>query len=153
MSFSVLNLKKFYGTEDKWINVDGMCRCLGVAKLEAERWRIEITESLSLDENRKILKQESGYTVTHTGSIKCKNGEVFFVQEAENLLKGLRTFLSFAAGSACGLTLVKAVDENGREGSLMWGSSHVEPWNENKHSFPRPDQDLPKMDSLADSAV
>ena len=140
VSFSVLNLKKFYGTEDKWINIDEQSRCLGVTKLEAERWRIEITESLSLDENRKILKQESGYTVTHTGSIKCKNSEVFFVQEAENLLKGLRTFLSFAAGSACGLTLVKAVDENGKEGCLVWGSSHVEPWNENKHSWlPRND--------------
>ena len=132
VSFSVLNFKKFYGAEDKWINSDEQSRRLGVAKLEADRWRIDITENCSFSEGRKILKQESGYAVTHTGSIECKNGEVFSVQEAENLLKGLRIFLSFAAGTACGLTLVKAIDENGEEGSLMWGSTYVEPWNENR---------------------
>ena len=135
VSFSVLNFERFFGGNDKWINVDGQSRRLGVAKLEADRWRIDITENCSFSEDQKILKQESGYAVTHTGSIECKNGGVFSVQEAENLLEGLRAFLSFAAGSACGLTLVKAVDGNGKEGSLMWGSTHVEPWNENKHSW------------------
>ena len=136
VSFSVLNFKRFYGAEDKGINVDGMYRRLGVAKLEADRWRIDIIENCNFSsEDRKILKQESGYAVTHTGSIECKNGDAFSVQDAENLLKGLRTFLSFAAGAACGLTLVKAIDENGEERCLMWGSAHVEPWNENKHSW------------------
>jgi len=135
VNFSVLNFDQFYGTEDKWINIDEQSRHLGVAKLEADHWRIEITESLGLNEDRKILKQESAYAVTHTGSIECKYGEVFSVLEAENLLMGLRTFLSFAAGAACGLTLVKAVDENGTEESLMWGSRHVEPWSESKHSW------------------
>ena len=135
VSFSVINFERFLGRNDKWINVDGMCRRLGVAKLEADRWRIDITENSSFSENREILKQESGYAVTHTGSIECKNGEVFSVEEAENLLEGLRCFLSFAGGTACGLTLVKAVDENGEEGSLMWGSTYVEPWNENNHSW------------------
>ena len=136
VSFSVLNFEKFYGAEDKWINVEGKSRRLGVAKLQADRWRIDITENRSLAKDRKKLKKEGGYTVTHTGSIKSKNGEVFSVQEAENLLEGLRIFLSFAAGTACGLTLVKAIDENGEEGSLMWGSTYVEPWNENRrHSW------------------
>ena len=136
VSFSVLNFKKFYGAEDKWINSDEQSRRLGVAKLEADRWRIDITENCSFSEGRKILKQESGYAVTHNGSIERKNGEAFSVQEAEKLLEGLRAFLSFAAGSACGLTLVKAVDGNGKEGSLMWGSTFVEPWNENRrHSW------------------
>ena len=135
VNFSVLNFDQFYGTEDKWINIDEQSRRLGVAKLEAACWRINISENCNFGEDRKILNQESGYAVTHTGSIECRNGEVFSVQEAENLLKGLQTFLSFAAGSACGLTLVKAVDENGREESLMLGSTHVEPWSENKHSW------------------
>lgn len=140
VSFRVLNFERFWGRKDKWVNVDGLSRRLGVAKLEAGHWRIDIAENLSLDEDQKILKQESGYAVTHTGSIECKNGEAFSVREAEELLRGLRTFLSFAAGSACGLTLVNAVDENGKEGSLMWGSTHVEPWNGNKHSWlPRSD--------------
>ena len=141
VSFSVLNFEKFYGTGDKWIKVGEQSRRLGVAKLQADHWRIDITENCSLDEDRKVLKQESGYAVTHTGSIECKNGEMFSVQEAENLLEGLRIFLSFAAGTACGLTLVKAVDGNGKEGSFMWGSTYVEPWNENRrHSW------LPKND-------
>ena len=135
VSFSVLNFEKFYSTGDKWIKVGEQSRRLGVAKLQADRWRIDITENRSLAKDRKKLKKEGGYAVTHNGSIECKNGEVFSVREAKNLLEGLRIFLSFAGGTACGLTLVKAIDENGEEGSLMWGSTYVEPWKENKHSW------------------
>ena len=119
VQFSVLNFEKFHGTQDKWIGVDGKCLCLGVAKLEADRWRIDIISTPSLSEDVKILERDGGHAVTHTGSIKCSNDEAFSVEEAVNLLNGLRTFLSFARGAACGLTLVKGIDESGEERSIL----------------------------------
>ena len=133
--FSVLNFEKFHGTQDKWIGVDGKCLCLGVAKLEADRWRIDIISTPSLSEDVKILERDGGHAVTHTGSIKCSNDEAFSVEEAVNLLGGLRAFLSFARGVACGLTLVKGIDESGEERSILWGATYVEPWNENRRSW------------------
>ncbi len=135
VQFSVLNFKTFYGTQNKHIKVDGIYRRLGFAKLEADRWQIDIKENLRLAEDRKILKQEGGYAITHNGAINCLNNGVFSVEEAVNLLGGLRAFLSFARGAACGLTLVKAIDEKGEELSITWGSNYVEPWNENRHSW------------------
>ena len=133
--FSVLNFKKFQGDQDKHIYEDGMCRRLGFTKLEADSWRIELTENWSLIEDKKILKQESGYSITHHGTISCFNSEGFSVKEVMTLLDGLRNFLSFARGAACGLTHVKGTDVNGVERFLLWGCTYVEPWNENRHSW------------------
>lgn len=130
VSFYVLNFESFYGSRDEWAEVDGNHRRLGVTEMECDPWRIDITETPSFFENRKILKQEDGYSVSHTGSIKRSDGETFSVKEAENILRGLRIFLSFAGGSACGLTLVKAIDEYDGELVLEWGTSHIEPWNQ-----------------------
>lgn len=130
VSFYILNFESFYGSRDKRAEVDGNHRWLGVTEMECDPWQIDITETPSFFENRKILKQEDGYSVSHTGSIKRSDGETFSVKKAENILRGLRTFLSFAGGSACGLALVKAVDEYDGELFLEWGTSHIEPWNQ-----------------------
>ena len=130
VSFYVLNFEPFYSSRDKRAEIDGNHRRLGVARMECDPWQIDITETLSFFENRKILKQEDGYSVSHAGSIKRSDGETFSVKEAENILRGLRTFLSFAGGSACGLALVKAIDEHDEELVLEWGTSHIEPWNQ-----------------------
>ena len=144
VQFSVLNFKTFHSTQDKHINVDGMYWRLGFAKMEANRWRIDIKENRSMTEDRKILKQEGGYAITHNGSINCLNSEMFSVREVVTLLGGLRAFLSFARGAASGLTLVKGIDEIGEERSIVWGTSYVEPWNGNRSSW------LARGDSLSE---
>lgn len=130
VSFYILNFESFYGSRDKRAEVDGNHYRLGVTEMECDPWQIDITETPSFFENRKILKQEDGYSVSHTGFIKRSDGETFSVKEAESILRGLRTFLSFASGSACGLALVKAIDEYDGELVLEWGTSHIEPWNQ-----------------------
>ena len=104
VSFSVLNFQKLYGQKNKWINLNNH-----------GSWRIEITEDPTFSENERLLNQNDGYAVTHTGVIQRCDCETFCVEEAEHILRGLRAFLSFARGSACGLTLVKAVDQDDRE--------------------------------------
>ncbi len=135
VSFCILNFKSFYGSRDKRAEVNENHRWLGATEMEYGPWRIDITEIPTFFENRKILEQEDGYSVSHTGSIKHSDGETFSVREAENILTGLRTFLSFASGSVCGLTLVKAVDKYDRELVLEWGTSHVEPWSQGTRSW------------------
>ena len=86
-------------------------------------------------ENEKLLNQDDGYAVTHTGIIQRCDGEIFCVKEAEHILRGLRAFLSFARGSACGLTLVKAIDQYDREMVLEWGTTHTESWSQGRTSW------------------
>ena len=130
VSFGILNFKSFHGSRDKQTEVNGNHRQLGATEMEYDPWQIDITETPTFSENRKILEQEDGYSVSHTGSIKHSDGETFSVRKAENILRGLRTFLSFAGGSACGLALVKAIDEDDRELVVEWGVSHIEPWSQ-----------------------
>lgn len=130
VSFCILNFKSFYGSRDKQTEINGNHLWLGATEMECDPWQIDITEIPTFFENLKILKQEDGYSVSHAGSIKRSDGETFSVREAENILHGLRTFLSFAGGSVCGLTLVKAIDEYDRELVLEWGTPSVEPWSQ-----------------------
>ena len=123
VSFSVLNFQKLYGRKDKWI------------KMNHGDWRIEIAEDPTFSENEELLNQYDGYAVTHTGIIQRCDGEIFCVKEAEHILRGLRAFLSFARGSACGLTLVKAIDQYDREMVLEWGTTHTESWSQGRTSW------------------
>ena len=136
VSFSVLNFQKLYGQKDKWINLNGeSSHRLGFVEMNHGGWRIEITEDPTFSENEKLLNQDDGYAVTHTGVIQRCDCETFCVEEAEHILRGLRAFLSFARGSACGLTLVKAVDQEDREMVLEWGTTHTESWTQGRTSW------------------
>ena len=127
VSFSVLNFPEFSGQKDKWI--DGKSSRLGVAILEHENLRIEIMEDTMFSENRKLLNKDDGYFVTHAGVIQYCDGNPLSVAEAEHIIRGLRALLSFARGSACGITLVKAINQNDDEIVIEWGINHTEPWN------------------------
>ena len=135
VSFSVLNFQRFYSQKNRWIDLNGIYHQLGVAEMKHGGWRIEITEDLTFSENEKLLNQDDGYAVTHTGLIQRCDGEIFCVKEAEHILRGLRAFLSFARGSGCGLTLVKAVDQDDRKMVLEWGTTHTESWSQGRTSW------------------
>ena len=124
VSFSVLNFPQFYGQRDKWVD----SRRLGATDLVHENLRIRLTEDASLSENAKLLDQIGGYVVTHTGLIEHCDSKIISVKEVEDILRGLRAFLSFARGAGCGLTLVKAAYPDGRETVLEWGTTHTDPW-------------------------
>ena len=125
--FSILNFRQFFGRKDKWIELDGTNQRIGFIEMESDGWRFAIEAIPGLSEHLKILRRDNGYGVTHTGIIQRCDGETFCVKEVEHILRGLRAFLSFARGSACGLTLVKAVNQDGREMILEWGTTHTEP--------------------------
>ena len=133
--FSVLNFPTFYGQNDQLVDLGGTSHRLGVAKMTYDDWRIEITKVSPSLEDRKPLNRDNNYSVTHSGFFKRFNSETFCVEEANNILRGLRSFLSFARGYACGLTLVKAIDHAGKEIILEWGATYTESWNQGSDTW------------------
>ena len=112
----------------KVINFSSLHQSSCPALLHAEPWCIEIKPVAELSKIKKILKMESGYAVTHEGSISRSDGESFSVEEARKLLDGLRLFLSFARGGDCGVTLISGSDENGEPAWEQWGTYSAFPW-------------------------
>ncbi len=128
VTFGVLNFQEFYGRNDKFIDIDGSSRRLGSSVITLDNFRIEITENPDLSENKKFLRRNDGYTVTHVGLIERCDRKTYRAMDAANILRAIRAFLSFARGAACGLILVKAVMPNGTDAILEWGTTHTESW-------------------------
>lgn len=131
IDFSVLNFPKFYGGEDKWVDNE----LLGTTKLTSENMQVLLTQEPSLSKNEQCLRETNGYCVTHTGIINYSDGSKISVKEAEHILLGLRTFLSFARGAACGLTHVKASCANGTQTFFEWGTRHTDSWNQESDTW------------------
>ena len=110
------------------INYPGLSQRAHPLQLCADPWRIEIKPVADFSEIKNILKMESGYAVTHEGSIRRSDGESFSVEEAHKLLDGLRLFLSFARGGDCGVTLITGRDENDDPAWEQWGTYPAYPW-------------------------
>ena len=129
LEFAVLNFPNFLLGQDKKVVVGTQWRVLGSALLQAGGWEIEITAVTALTEIEKKLKEEGGYAITHTGTVKRSDGDDFAAQDVEPLLSALRLFLSFARGTFCGLALVVGKDCNGESAWEQWGTHRVTEWS------------------------
>lgn len=122
------------------INFSSLNQRARPASLEAGPWRIEIKPLPELSEIKKRLKAESGYALTHEGSIRRSDGESFSAEEAHKLLHVLHLFLSFARGGRCGVTLIAGNDENGNKAWEQWGAYstsswfHLSSWLDHRHN-------------------
>ena len=128
VSFGILNLSAFFGNNDKWREVGGNSRRLGCAEMRFDEFRMQIIENDDFSENRKILYQQDGFAITHTGQLQRVDGATVSAEVVGDLLQKVRTFLSFARGAACGLVLVRATLPSGEQRLLQWGTTHTEPW-------------------------
>ena len=98
------------------------------AVLRQGPWRIEIRPHKSLVSIRKVLKTHSGYGLTHEGYMRRLDHKPFTVEQAENILRTLHHFLSFARGGSCGLALIAGIDERGDKAWEQWGAYSTHPW-------------------------
>ena len=128
MRFGILNFPPFYGSNDKWKDLCGGSRRLGSAEMRFDEYHMQITENDNFSENRKLLRQQDGFAVTHTGKIRHLNGATVSAETMKDILRSVRAFLSFCRGAPCGLTLVKATLPSGEERLMQWGTTHTEPW-------------------------
>lgn len=114
--------------EFKVINYPGLSDRARPALLNSGPWAIELRALPDLQESRKTLSSESGYAMTHEGSIRRSDGKSFSVGEAEIILSALHLLLSFARGGSCGLTLITGTDKRGERTWEQWGSYPAFPW-------------------------
>ena len=135
VDFSLFNFPMFSGLHDRWHDADGISRRLGVLKLQASCWEIDVAETLDCNENWKLLDADNGYAITHTGKIGRKNGLPFSVKEAGNVLRGVGIFLSFAAGGYCGIPFAEGKNESGQTSWLRWGTGLTTPWLSMRRSW------------------
>lgn len=102
--------------------------------LVSYEWNIELKSLHSTQDNFKILKEEGGYRLTHIGGIRKVKDSLFTGREAEECLRTIRLFLSFAKGGWCNPVCAVGFDISGNRVWESW-SSPKEPWCSNSSWF------------------
>ena len=139
VQFSLLNFPAFLGEEyqpPKTIEEfrRGYQR-RDFVKLEASPWVIEVKSFKNTCEILKRLRADSGYGLTHEGSIRRSDWKSFSVNQVTSLVELLRLFLSFARGANCGLTLVVGMNDKGQRVWETWSASRPSPWSRERSWF------------------
>lgn len=96
--------------------------------LVCDEWKVELKSLISTRENIKLLKEEGGYRLTHIGGIQKVDGTLFSGKDADECLKALRFFLSFAKGGWCEPICAVGFDVSGNRVWESW-SSPRESWH------------------------
>ena len=135
VKFGILNFQNFFGQTDKVCEINGSRQRLGSSTISFENYRVEITENPSFYKNQKLLEENDGYTITHTGQVERNDGCSFSVLEAWQLLRSVRALLSFTRGSAIGLAPVSAILKDGTSRTMQWGTTHTDLWISGSHAW------------------
>lgn len=98
------------------------------AMLQSEPWLIELRPHRNYPAVKETLKVEGGYGLTHKGFLRRCDNQPFKAEDAENVLKVLYFFLSFARGGNCGITGVVGTDGSGSKAWERWGTYATYPW-------------------------
>jgi hypothetical protein len=96
--------------------------------LRCDQWHVELKSLTSTQEEIKNLKEEGGYRLTHVGGITRADNALFSGKDAQECLRALRFFLSFAKGGWCEPICVVGFDESGNRVWESW-SSPMDPWH------------------------
>ena len=110
------------------LNFPSLCQHDRHAVLQQGPWHIEIWPREDIHAVRQALNAESGYGLTHEGSMIRSDAEPFRVKEAATVLNALHHFLSFARGGSCGIALIAGTDAGGNTAWEQWGAYSTFPW-------------------------
>lgn len=145
VTFSLINFPQLLGNQSI-PSVDGsMMIAISHATLADSDWNVEITGVQNISEICETLQRNRGFGVTYTGRIIRASGATFSVERVIELLDALRMLLSFARGSACGVTFVEGQDKRGEQSWMRWGVHHVDSWRQRQSWF----RELNGADSLS----
>jgi len=131
MSFLVFHLFNFvdlFGSRHSIQQAGSTMHRIEHVDLICDQWNIELKSLLSTRDDIKKLKEEGGYRLTHVGGIKRVDSALFSGKEAQEFLRALRFFLSFAKGGWCEPICAVGFDETGNHVWESWSSSR-EPWH------------------------
>ncbi|MCX5846582.1 MAG: hypothetical protein NTW12_09560 [Deltaproteobacteria bacterium] len=126
--FHIFNFVDLLGTHSSVQKDENGMHRIEHVDLMCVQWHVELKSLLSTREEIKKLKEEGGYRLTHVGGIKRVDNALFSGKDAQECLKALRFFLSFAKGGWCEPICVVGFDESGNRVWESW-SSPMEPWH------------------------
>jgi hypothetical protein len=104
----------------------------GRLSLKSDNLHLVLDETRAARDLVKGLKDQSGFALTHVGTLERINGDLFSYDQAEDMLSALHYFFSFVRGFWCAPTL-----EMGLLGKVIWRRwthpkltawKHVETW-------------------------
>ncbi|MFM9960728.1 MAG: hypothetical protein ACKV2Q_05830 [Planctomycetaceae bacterium] len=129
MMFHLLNFPEFHGPEGYIIVKEEQTKrthhgC-GQVTLRGGGWLVVIAAMESTSELCKSLKSEGGYAITHVGTVEREDGSTFDSEAAQELLKCLHHFLSFALGRWAGVALPIGFDAGGNRVFEQWGLPRI----------------------------
>lgn len=104
--------------------------------LICDEWKVELKSLFSTRDNIEALKAEGGYRLTHIGLLEKADGAPFSGKDADECLRALRFFLSFAKGTWCEPVCAVGFDASGNRVWEFW-SSPKEPWQTPRSWFDR----------------
>lgn len=129
--FHILNFRNFLsethahkGTQDPQKSTT----FLGQAILESDDWLITIDEQLSTKNMIKELQITGGYGLTHVGCIERKDGKLFTKKAADEILRILYYFLSFARGFRVTPLLPVGFNKKNDRTWEEWGIRKIDPY-------------------------
>jgi hypothetical protein len=128
VTFHVMNFPAFLSQGEGATDLLYEGQRLGRVFLEHAGWRIELQ---TLPEARELIKQlriEGGFAITHVGRLRRKDGSSFYISRAEEVLRDLHQFLSFARGQWVPLVLPVGVDSVGNRIFEEWGVRLATAW-------------------------
>ncbi len=125
--FHLFNFVDLIGTRGSIEQSGATMNAIEHVDLAYEGWRVELKSLLTTKGNIKVLKAEGGHRLTHVGSLEKADGAPFPGKDADDYLKALRFFLSFAKGGWCEPICAVGYDASGSHVWECW-SSPIEPW-------------------------
>ena len=126
--FHLFNFTDLIGTQRSMEQIGTSMNAIEHVDLACDGWKVELKSLLSTRDNIKALKAEGGYCLTHVGSLEKADSTPFSGKDADDHLKALRFFLSFAKGGWCEPICVVGYDASVNRTWECW-SSPKEPWH------------------------
>ena len=126
--FHLFNFVNRSGTRSSKEENETSCHHPEHVDLICDEWDIELKSMSSTGDNIKTLENEGGYRLTHIGGIKKADGTAFSGKDADDCLKDLGFFLSFAKGGWCNPVCAVGFDADEKPVWESW-SSPREPWH------------------------
>jgi hypothetical protein len=126
--FHLFNFVDLIGTRRSTQKNGSAMHAIEHVDLMSYQWQVELKSLLSTREAMKKLNEEGGYRLTHVGGVKKVDGTTFSGTDAQDCLRALRYFLSFAKGGWCEPVCAVGFDGTGNRVWESWASPR-ESWH------------------------
>jgi hypothetical protein len=126
--FLVANLPDFLGDALREAGEGVRSSWAGRLELRTDEWTILLDERREYADVYARLKAEGGFEITHTGSLRRRDGTVFTTTAAGGLLDALAGFLGVASGAWATPLAAVGFDADSKVVWREWKARWTSPW-------------------------